>query len=98
VTFRVHIHERANVPKALRFWADLVGATPEQFRKTTLKRHNPTTARKNVHDDYHGCLTVDVNRSTDLNRRIEGWFRGIVNNLPATNPALEGTKTYRILE
>jgi hypothetical protein len=27
----------------------------------------------NTGDGYHGCLRIDVLRSTDLYRRIEGW-------------------------
>ena len=43
----------------------------------TLKRHNPKTVRKNVGDTYHGCLRIDVRRSTGLYRQIEGWARAI---------------------
>jgi hypothetical protein len=39
----------------------------------TLKRHNPKTTRGNVGEAYHGCLRIEVRRSGDLYRRIEGW-------------------------
>lgn len=75
--FSVMIHESADVTAAELFWADLVG--PEQtFNKTTLKRHNPRTVRKNVGPDYRGCLVVKVLQGTDLYRRIEGAWYGIV--------------------
>jgi hypothetical protein len=80
--FRVQIHESADVPKAVRYWARIVGVAPEAFMRTTLKRHNPTSARRNNGSDYRGCLRIDVRRSTELSRRIEGWFYGIVANLP----------------
>jgi len=76
--FSVMIHESADVPKAERFWADLVGAGPASFSKTVLKKHNPKTVRKNVGDAYHGCLVINVQGSADLYRRIEGWWRGLV--------------------
>jgi hypothetical protein len=38
-----------------------------------IKRHNPQTVRKNVGENYHGCLRIVVHRSSDLYRRIEGW-------------------------
>jgi transposase len=76
--FTVVIHESADVPAAERFWAELVGADAASFGKTTLKRHNPKTVRKNVGADYHGCLTVRVLQGADLYRRIEGWWYGIV--------------------
>jgi hypothetical protein len=73
--YRVQIHESANVAAAEQFWLALTGATPDQFRTTTLKRHNPKTVRKNVGSDYRGCLRVDVRQSSGLYRQIEGWVR-----------------------
>ena len=69
---RVHIHEDANANAAQRFWLELTGTRPEQFRSTLLKHHNPKTKRLNVGDDYHGCLRIDVRRSAALYRQIEG--------------------------
>lgn len=45
--FSLMIHESADVAAAERYWADLVGAD-HIFNKTTLKKHNPRTVRKNV--------------------------------------------------
>jgi hypothetical protein len=73
---RVYIHETADVVGAQRFWLDLTGLKPEQFRRPVLKHHNPKTVRKNTGDDYRGCLVIDVQRSADLYRRIEGWAAG----------------------
>jgi hypothetical protein len=76
--FRVHIHESADVAAAEQFWLAVSGAEPAQFHRTTLKRHNPRTIRKNVGADYHGCLIVSVRQSGDLYQRIEGWVRGVI--------------------
>jgi DNA-binding CsgD family transcriptional regulator len=73
--FRVHIHETADVAAAEKFWLGVTEADPAQFHRTTLKRHNPRTVRKNVGAGYHGCLIVDVRQSAELYRRIEGWVR-----------------------
>ena len=73
LSFRIYIHESADVKAAQRFWLEITGAPPGSFRTPTLKRHNPTTIRKNVGEDYHGCLRIDVHRSADLYRKIEGW-------------------------
>jgi hypothetical protein len=35
--------------------------------------------RKNVGEDYHGCLRIDVHRSRDLYRKIEGWAEAIMS-------------------
>jgi hypothetical protein len=71
--YRVYIHETADVAAAERFWRDLTGAHPGQFRKATLKRHKPDTVRKNTGEAYRGCLRIDVRRSGDLYRKIAGW-------------------------
>lgn len=78
IKYRLMIHETADVTGAQRYWADLVGAEPSSFGKTTLKKHNPRTVRKNVGEDYRGCLVVGVAKSADLYRRIEGSWYGIV--------------------
>jgi hypothetical protein len=71
--YQVQIHESADVDAAQKFWLSVTGADPAQFRRPTLKRHNPKTVRKNTGDDYHGCLRLEVRRSTGLYRKIEGW-------------------------
>ena len=76
--FRVHIHETADVAAAEQFWCSVTAADPGQFQRTTLKRHNPRTVRKNVGEDYHGCLIVGVMQSADLYRQIEGWVRAVM--------------------
>ncbi|GAU68623.1 Syd protein [Streptomyces sp. NBRC 110611] len=76
--FRVHIHETADVEAAERYWAQLVGIETSALAKTTLKKHNPKTNRKNVGETYRGCLVVRVMDGADLYRRIEGWWYGIV--------------------
>jgi transposase len=73
--FRVHIHETANVAAAEDFWLHVTGADRAQFHRTTLKRHNPRTVRKNIGLSYQGCLRVEVTQSAELYRRIEGWVR-----------------------
>lgn len=83
--FTVMIHENADVDGAERYWADLVGADPSMFNKTTLKKHNPKTVRKNTGDDYRGCLVIKVLKGADLYRRIEGWWCGIVGAATSTD-------------
>lgn len=76
VRLRVQIHESADADAAMAYWADVAGADPATFQRTTLKRHNPKTVRKNLGDDYHGRLLVHVLQSAELYRRIEGWAKG----------------------
>ncbi|TXL86846.1 hypothetical protein [Streptomyces sp. IB2014 016-6] len=81
---RVSIHESADVPAAEAFWADLVGVNVSAFQKATLKKHNPTTKRKNTADTYRGCLIIYVTKSADLYRRMEGAWYGIVLGAKST--------------
>jgi len=85
--FRVYVHESADAGAAQRFWLDVTQARPDQFRRPTLKRHNPATVRKNVGQNYHGCLRIDVRRSVVLYRRIEGWATAaMASPLAASQP------------
>ncbi|OKI85030.1 terminase gpP N-terminus-related DNA-binding protein [Streptomyces sp. CB02414] len=86
--YRVMIHITADVEGAKRYWADLVGVDVSKFQKTTIKKHNPKTVRKNVGDTYRGCLVIRVAQGTDLYRRIEGWWAGMVSGI--TTPSASG--------
>ncbi|MET9963679.1 hypothetical protein ABZ128_32180 [Streptomyces sp. NPDC006326] len=78
IRYRVMIHESADVAAAEAYWAGFVGVDPSQFARTTLKKHNPKTTRKNVGENYRGCLVLYVSQSADIYRRIEGAWCGIV--------------------
>lgn len=80
LTYRLSIHVSADVPAAERFWLEVTSAEPGQFQKPSLKRHNPRTVRKNVGDDYHGCLIVAVRLSAVLYQRIEGWAEAVMRD------------------
>jgi hypothetical protein len=74
--FKVHIHESADVEAAQRFWEGVTGAPSDLFGKPILKHHNPKTTRGNVGETYHGCLRIEVRRSGELYRKIDGWASG----------------------
>jgi hypothetical protein len=79
LAFRVYIHENADAKSAELFWLKITGAKPEQFHRPALKRHIPKTERKNVGENYHGCLRIEVNRGSGLYRKIEGWAEAIMS-------------------
>jgi hypothetical protein len=83
----VHIHESADLAAAQKFWLDVTGLPDTQFRRPTLKRHNPRTIRKNTGQDYHGCLIIRVRQSAELYRHVEGWARAAMS--PYSVGALE---------
>ncbi len=45
-SYRVSIHESADVEAAVRYWSHFVGVPADRFLRTTLKRHNPRTIRR----------------------------------------------------
>lgn len=81
VRCRVSIHESADVSAAEAFWANIVGIPVDELERVTLKRHLPSTNRRNTGDDYHGCLVITVWRSAALYQQIEGWVQGIADAL-----------------
>jgi transcriptional regulator with XRE-family HTH domain len=85
LVYRVQIHETADLDTAQQFWLDVTGADSAQFRRPTLKRHNPKTVRKNTGGGYHGCLRIDVLRSSTLYRQIEGWAAAAMSAEEATS-------------
>ena len=84
LVFTVCIHESGDVAAAKQFWLEVTGANSKQFNKPSLKRHNPKTTRRNVGEDYHGCLRIGVHQSNALLRKIEGWAKAIMAD-PAEN-------------
>ncbi|MGH3246258.1 MAG: hypothetical protein ACRDOI_08610 [Trebonia sp.] len=76
--YRISIHESADLAKAEEYWRSVVGLREVEFRRATLKRHQPKTVRLRTGSDYHGCLTVKVLQPSTLYRRIDGLWRGIL--------------------
>jgi transposase len=77
LTYRLSIHETADVPAATAWWSDVVGVPVENFRRAILKTHKPSTVRRNVGDTYRGCLIVYVPKSSRLYWEVEGVMGGI---------------------
>ena len=80
------IHETADVEAATEYWANIVGVSASDFRKPSLKRHNPKTIRHNTGESYRGCLVIYVRRSTELYRQIAGWWSGIAGLVGSRPP------------
>ncbi|MFE6223395.1 MULTISPECIES: hypothetical protein [unclassified Streptomyces] len=87
LSYRVMIHVTADVEGAKLYWAELAGVDPAVFQKTTLKKHNPKTVRKNTGENYRGCLVIRVAQGAELYRRVEGWWRGMVDSSTAATAA-----------
>jgi hypothetical protein len=92
--YRLSIHETAGIAESTRFWADVVGASESDFRRPTIKRHQPKTNRRNTGSDYHGCLVINVRRSTELYRQIAGWWAGVSDCLSSRPVPFDGNPEW----
>lgn len=77
LALRLHIHETADEQVVRPWWADHTGIPLDQFRSSTIKRHNPKTPRHNVNEHYRGCLCVTVLRSRELYQILDGLVTGL---------------------
>jgi transposase len=95
LTCRLHIHESADVVAAQQFWVDVTGLPETQFKRPTLKHHNPKTVRRNTTQDYHGCLIIKVGQSAELYRRVDGWARAAMGARVPTRAGLPQLSDWR---
>ncbi|MFQ6084128.1 MAG: hypothetical protein ACE5WD_12345 [Candidatus Aminicenantia bacterium] len=82
ILFRIFLHETAKnrLSEVKNYWSTLTGFPINNFQKITWKKNKINTKRKNIGKDYYGLLRVIVRRSTNLNRKVEGWIEGIYKN------------------
>jgi len=78
IIYCIYIHKTADVEKSKLFWENILDVKIERIY---FKKHNPKTNRRNIDSDYKGMLRIDIRKSTDLNRRINGWILGIIEGL-----------------
>ncbi len=79
IVYTLYIHETGNISLALDYWSKILAIDAKEFGKTSIKRHNVLTKRKNTGENYHGLIRIRVRKSTNLNRTIKGWVMGINN-------------------
>ncbi len=86
IKFEIYIHEKsANDLENVRgYWAEILQLPLILFWTVYLKKGTLATKRHNIGRNYYGLLAIRVKKSTNLNRKIEGWIKGIstrVNNI-----------------
>lgn len=79
IYFELYIHEshREKVKVVLQRWSDILNWPLSSFKHIYFKKNKIKTKRKNTGALYIGLLRVNIRASTDLNRRITGWIKGI---------------------
>lgn len=87
-SYRVSIHETADLDAALKWWARKLDLPVGRFQRANLKKHRPATLRRNVGDDYRGCLVITVPRSRELYWRIEGMIAELFQTVGRGEPSM----------
>lgn len=79
IKFEIYIHKdsKNKVSEAVEYWSEVTNTTTEKFRFIYFKSNKINTKRKNIGNNYYGLLRVVVRKSTNLNRKIQGWVNGI---------------------
>ncbi len=75
--FDLYIHESANIERSLSFWESTL-KIPKNLLRIRYKKNLIKTNRKNIGNSYYGQIRITVRKSTDLNRKINGWIVGTV--------------------
>lgn len=69
-SYRLHIHESADIDKAKKKWAATLKIEASAIR-VSIKHHEVVARHK--HNDYRGLISLIVHKSCWFNRRIEMW-------------------------
>ena len=76
----LHVTARYKLKKVQQHWSKTTGFPIKDFQRIIWKKNKINTHRKNVGEDYFGLLRISVKKSTNLNRKIQGWVNGIYKN------------------
>ena len=81
IDFDIYIHEshKNNVNSVINYWSDCTNFSRDNFKHVYFKKNKIRTKRKNIGESYYGLVRIRVKRSSDLNRKIQGWIEGTSN-------------------
>lgn len=79
LNFSIYIHKnhKNNLERVRVHWSICTGFPINYFEKIYFKTHKPKTNRKNTGNSYFGILKIKIRASSSLNRKIQGWIRGV---------------------
>lgn len=82
VYIELYVHDlyKSSVSEYQYYWSKITGLPLKSFEKVYFKNGNIRTKRRKNGQLYNGLLRVKVLRSSDLNRKIQGWTRGIIKS------------------
>lgn len=82
IDLSIYVHETAKkrIESIRKYWSDATGFSMNSIEKIIWKKNKISSRRKNNGQNYFGLLRITVKKSTNLNRKIQGWINGICKN------------------
>ena len=83
IYFDLYIHEnnKYRLSKVISYWSKKIGTDGKNF-KIYFKKNIIKTKRKKIDSEsYFGLIRICVKRSSHLVRKVDGWVKGIVENI-----------------
>jgi len=79
IYFRIFLHDNSKnrLEIVKKYWSDVTGFSIENFQKVSWKKNKIKTKRTNIGENYFGLLRVTIKKSTNFNRKIQGWIKGV---------------------
>lgn len=77
ISLYIHENHKGNIDYFIKYWSNNIGLSADYFAKIYFKKHNLSTKRRNIGENYHGLIQVRVKASTNLNREVEAWINKI---------------------
>lgn len=76
----IHENQKDRIDDVIKFWEKACGFNGGKITYVYYKKHIPKTKRLNTAGKYNGLLRIRVRKSTDLQRKVQGWILGIAEN------------------
>ena len=82
IKFRIFLHRNSvnRLVDVQKYWSQVTGFPIDQFQKVSWKKNKISANYRHIRQNYYGILRVTIKRSTNLNRKIQGWIEGIYEN------------------
>jgi hypothetical protein len=95
--FELYLHENHKKRKdgIIKYWSFVTGYQTDYFDKIYYKKDTKNRYRKNQSDSYKGLLRVKVRSSTNINRKVEGWIKGVCFQTKVCDPTGVRTQDFR---
>lgn len=77
----LNIYSQQNENLIKYFWSDLTGIPIGNFNRTFIKPKNKNFKKNNL---YYGTIKIYVPKSTDLQIRVFGWVKKVLDNISPT--------------